>query len=163
MSDTYLDILKILSKDAFTSHADIAKQFKMSVEEVDMIIKELENSKMILGYKALINKEKVFEDRVFAVIEVNISPERNEGFDRIAKRIYRFREVRSLHLMSGDYDLLIFIEGNSLREIANFVSMKLSTIDRVSHTATHFMLRTYKEDGFILNESDQEERLKVAP
>lgn len=163
MQDVELEILKILEKDAFASAGHIARQLGLSEDEVKKTIKELEQSKMILGYKAIVNKEKVFEDTVFAVIEVRVSPERDGGFDRISERLYRFSEVRSLYLMSGDYDLLIFIQGNNLKEVASFVSTKLSTIDRITHTATHFMLKTYKEDGIILAEREKIERLQVTP
>lgn len=163
MPDTYLDVLRILEENAFTSHEKIAKLLNKNVSEIHHIIKELEETKMIIGYKAVINKDKVFEDKVNAVIEVSVSPERDGGFQKIAKRIYSFPEVRSLFLMSGNFDFLIFIEGNNLKEIANFVATKLSTIDKVQHTATHFMLKTYKKDGLILDESETIERLKVMP
>ncbi|MBI4979594.1 MAG: Lrp/AsnC family transcriptional regulator [Spirochaetes bacterium] len=163
MPDLYLQILQILSQDANVPHESIAKQLAVDTAKVKAIIAELEQTKMILGYKAIINKEKVFEDKVFAVIEVRVSPERTGGFDHISKRLYQFPEVRSLYLMSGSYDLLIFIEGKNLKEVAGFVATKLSTIDRILHTATHFVLKTYKEDGIMLDAEAAPERLKVSP
>lgn len=163
MNDRYLSVLQILAQNAYATHDSIAKLLNIKTDEVAAIVKELEHAKMILGYKAIVNKEKVFEDKVFAVIEVRMSPERDGGFDRTSKRLYQFPEVRSLYLMSGDYDLLIFVEGKNLKEIASFVSTKLSTIDRILHTATHFVLKTYKEDGILLDEAESVERLKVSP
>ncbi|MEK6794955.1 MAG: Lrp/AsnC family transcriptional regulator [Spirochaetota bacterium] len=163
MNDRYLSVLQILAQNAHATHDYIATLLNIKADEVSVIVRELEHTKMILGYKAIINKEKVFEDKVFAVIEVRMSPEREGGFDRISKRIYQFPEVRSLYLMSGNYDLLIFVEGKNLKEIASFVSTKLSTIDRILHTATHFVLKTYKEDGILLDEAETVERLKVSP
>lgn len=132
-------------------------------QDVQRRIKQYEDDKIILGYKAVINDDKVDSDLVKAVIEVRIQPEREGGFDRIAKRIARFDEVTSLFLMSGGYDLLIFVEGHSLREVAQFVAEKLATLPGVNSTATHFMLRTYKEQGVLMDGGEEFERLKVSP
>lgn len=163
MEDKHLEVLKMLEKDAFIKPEQAGKQLGLSADEVSSIISQLEQSKIIRGYKAVIDKEQVFADKVFAVIEVSVLPERDSGFDKISERIYKFPEVRSLYLMSGGYDLLIIIEGDTLREVAEFVGSKLSTIERVRHTATHFMLKRYKEDGVIFAETEKTHRLKVAP
>jgi DNA-binding Lrp family transcriptional regulator len=131
--------------------------------EVERRIKQYEDDKVILGYKAVINDDKVDTDLVKAVIEVKVQPEREGGFDRIAKRIAKFDEVTSLFLMSGGYDLLIFVEGHNLREVAQFVAEKLATLEGVSSTATHFMLKTYKEQGVLMEGGEEFERLKVSP
>ena len=125
--------------------------------------KRYEQDKIILGYKAVINDDKIDSDLVKAVIEVKVQPEREGGFDRIAKRIARFDEVTSLFLMSGGYDLLIFVEGRSLREVAQFVAEKLATLEGVTSTGTHFMLKTYKEQGVEMEGGEDFEPLKVSP
>ena len=132
-------------------------------EEVQRRIKQYEDDKVILGYKAIINDDKLDTDLVKAVIEVKIQPEREGGFDRIAKRLAKFNEVTSLFLMSGGYDLLIFVEGHSLREVAQFVAEKLATLEGVNSTATHFMLKTYKDQGVMMEGTEEFERLKVSP
>lgn len=134
-----------------------------SPQEVQRRIKQYEDDKVILSYKAIINDDKLDTDIVKAVIEVKIQPEREGGFDRIAKRIAKFDEVTSLFLMSGGYDLLIFVEGHSLREVAQFVAEKLATLEGVTSTGTHFMLKTYKEQGVLMDGSEDFEQLKVSP
>ncbi len=126
-------------------------------------IKQLEADRSILGYRAVLNEEKLGRDIVRAVIEVRITPERGGGFDKLAERISRYSEVRSCHLMSGGYDLLVEVEGKNLREVAAFVSEKLATIQGVLSTATHFVLRAYKEQGVLMQREDVEERLSVTP
>lgn len=156
-------LLKLLEEHALRAPADLAKMLNIPADEVQRRIKQFEEEKVILGYKAVINDDKLDTDLVKAVIEVRVQPEREGGFDRIAKRIARFDEVTSLFLMSGGYDLLIFVEGRSLREVAQFVAEKLATMPGVNSTATHFMLRTYKEQGVIMDGGEQFEQLKVSP
>jgi DNA-binding Lrp family transcriptional regulator len=156
-------LLKLLEEHALHSNEDLAKMLDLSVEDVQRRIKEYEDDKVILGYKAVINDDKLDTDLVKAVIEVQIQPEREGGFDRIADRIAKFDEVTSLFLMSGGYDLLIFVEGRSLRQVAQFVSEKLATIQGVTSTATHFMLKTFKEQGVMMEMGEEAERLKVSP
>ena len=156
-------LLKLLEQHALHSNAQLAKMLDLSPEEVQRRIKAYEDDKIILGYKAVINDDKVDTDLVKAVIEVKIQPEREGGFDRIADRIAKFDEVTSLFLMSGGYDLLIFVEGRSLRRVAQFVSEKLATIEGVTSTATHFMLKTFKEQGVMMEMGEEPERLKVSP
>lgn len=135
----------------------------MTVEQVEATIAQLERERVILGYQAIINREKWDTDVVTAVIEVKITPERDGGFDRIAARIAKFEEVQTCYLMSGGYDLLIIIEGKNLRSIASFVAEKLSTIGAVQSTATHFRLKTYKENGAFHQVEQTPERLAVSP
>jgi DNA-binding Lrp family transcriptional regulator len=156
-------LLKLLEEHALHSHEQLAKMLNLSVEEVQRRIKAYEDDKVILGYKAVINDDKLDTDLVKAVIEVKVQPEREGGFDRIAERIAKFDEVTSLFLMSGAYDLLIFVEGRSLRQVAQFVSEKLATLQGVNSTATHFMLKTFKEQGVLMEMGEAAERLKISP
>jgi DNA-binding Lrp family transcriptional regulator len=156
-------LLKCLEEHALRTPDDLARMLNLPTEEVQRRIKQYEDDKIILGYKAVINDDKVDSDLVKAVIEVKIQPEREGGFDRIARRIARFEEVTSLFLMSGGYDLLIFVEGRSLRAVAQFVAEKLATLPGVNSTATHFMLRTYKEQGVMIDGGEEFERLKISP
>ncbi len=123
----------------------------------------MEKDNVILGYGTVINWEKVGEETVTAMIEVKVAPEREVGFNSIAERIYRFPEVRSVYLMSGSYDLSVVVEGKTMKEVARFVSHKLSTIDRVQSTVTHFILKRYKEDHFIFEKEEADKRLVVSP
>lgn len=156
-------LLKLLEEHALRTPADLGKMLNVSAAEISLRIKQYEDEKVILGYKAVINDDKVDTDLVKAVIEVKIQPEREGGFDRIAKRIAKFDEVTSLFLMSGGYDLLIFVEGHNLRAVAQFVAEKLATLAGVTSTATHFMLKTYKEQGVMMEGTEEYERLKVSP
>jgi DNA-binding Lrp family transcriptional regulator len=156
-------LLTLLEEHALRTAADLGKMLNLPAAEVQRRIKEYEDNKVILGYKAVINDDRVDTDLVKAVIEVKVQPEREGGFARIAKRIARFDEVTSLFLMSGAYDLLIFVEGHSLRQVAQFVAEKLATLEGVTSTATHFMLKTYKEQGVMMDGHEEFERLKVSP
>ena len=156
-------LLKLLEEHALRTPDQLGKMLNCPTEEVQRRIKQYEDDKVILGYKAIINDDKLDTDIVKAVIEVKIQPEREGGFDRIAKRLAKFNEVTSLFLMSGGYDLLIFVEGHSLREVAQFVAEKLATLEGVNSTATHFMLKTYKDQGVMMEGTEEFERLKVSP
>ena len=156
-------LLKLLEEHALRTPDELAKMLDAKPADVKRRIKQYEDDKVILGYKAVINDDKVDTDLVKAVIEVKIQPEREGGFDRIAKRIAKFDEVTSLFLMSGGYDLLIFVEGRSLREVAQFVAEKLATQQGVTSTGTHFMLKTYKEQGVMMDGEEENERLKISP
>jgi DNA-binding Lrp family transcriptional regulator len=156
-------LLTLLEEHALRSHEQLAKMLDLDVDEVRRRIKAYEDDKVILGYKAVINDDRVDTDLVKAVIEVKVQPEREGGFDRIAERIAKFDEVTSLFLMSGGYDLLLFVEGHSLRQVAQFVAEKLATIQGVNATATHFMLKTFKEQGVMMEAGEQAERLKISP
>ncbi|HAB19143.1 MAG TPA: Lrp/AsnC family transcriptional regulator [Verrucomicrobiota bacterium] len=156
-------LLKLLASDASLSASQLAALLDLSEADVRSQIKQAEQSRMILGYRAVLNEEKLGRDLVRAVIEVKITPERGGGFDKLAERIAKYAEVRSCHLMSGGYDLLVEVEGSNLREVAAFVSEKLSTIQGVLSTATHFVLRAYKEQGVMMADAPADERLAVAP
>lgn len=131
--------------------------------EVRTRLQALESSRQIMGYRAILNEEAIQRDVVRAVIEVRITPERGGGFDKLAERIAKYSEVRSCHLMSGGFDLLVEVEGANLREVATFVSEKLATLQGVLSTATHFVLRAYKEQGVLMQRQAEDERLAVAP
>ncbi|MBN2041985.1 MAG: Lrp/AsnC family transcriptional regulator [Spirochaetes bacterium] len=157
------DILEILSKNGKTPHEDIAKQLDISLETVKKYISKFEKDKIILRYRTHINWERIKHHEVRALIEVKVIPERGLGFDAIAESIYRFPEVTALSLISGGYDLLVQVEGPTLQEVALFVSEKLATLKNVQSTATHFLLKKYKEDGDILVEQPDSKRLPISP
>lgn len=156
-------LLKLLKENAALKPAQLAQMLGISESEVVSTIKRYEQEGVILGYRTVLNEEKLGLENVRAVIEVKISPEREGGFNRLAERIAKYSEVRSCYLMSGGYDLLVFVEGKNLREVASFVSEKLATIQGVLSTATHFMLKPYKEHGVMMAREQNEERLAVAP
>ena len=156
-------LLKLLKRDAHTAPEDLARELNLSAPEVNARIARYEEEGVILGYQAILNTDKTGDDLVTAVIEVKITPERGGGFDRLAERIAKHTEVRSCYLMSGGYDLLVVVEGDNLREVARFVAEKLATIQGVISTATHFMLKVYKEHGVLVSEESNEERLAVSP
>ncbi|HNQ88217.1 MAG TPA: Lrp/AsnC family transcriptional regulator [Verrucomicrobiota bacterium] len=156
-------LLRVLRENAALKPAQIAALLGLSEAEVKARIQAYEADQVILGYRTVLNEEKLGVDSVRAVIEVKITPEREGGFNRIAERIAKYREVRSCYLMSGAYDLLVEVEGDSLRDVAMFVSEKLATIQGVLSTATHFMLKPYKEQGLLVQRETNEERLPVTP
>ncbi|NLC17105.1 MAG: Lrp/AsnC family transcriptional regulator [Clostridiales bacterium] len=145
------EILKILTDDARHTPKEIAVMLGVEEQKVKDTIKELETKGIIVKYTAIINEEKMGKDLVEAFIEVKVSPQHNRGFDAIAEEIYQFEEVKSLYLVSGAYDLAVIVEGKTLKEVAMFVSQKLSTLERVISTATHFILKKYKDGGVLLN------------
>ena len=156
-------LLKLLRENAAITPAQLSKMLDLPEAEVAAKIKGYEKDQVILGYRTVLNEEKLGVDLVRAVIEVKITPERGGGFDRLAERIAKYAEVNSCYLMSGGYDLLVVVEGNTLREVATFVSEKLATIQGVLSTATHFMLKPYKEQGVLMAREQNEERLAVVP
>ena len=156
-------LLKLLRENAAITPAQLSKMLDLPEAEVAAKIKGYEKDQVILGYRTVLNEEKLGVDLVRAVIEVKITPERGGGFDRLAERIAKYAEVNSCYLMSGGYDLLVVVEGNTLREVATFVSEKLATIQGVLSTATHFMLKPYKEQGVLMAREHNEERLAVTP
>ncbi len=156
-------LLKLLRQDASLTPAQLAAMLDLSEAEVRSRLAALADSGVLLGYRAVLNEDKLGREIVRAVIEVRITPERGGGFDKLAERIARHDEVRSCYLMSGGYDLMVEVEGTSLRQVASFVSEKLSTLQGVLSTATHFVLRAYKEQGVLMKVAATEERLAVAP
>jgi DNA-binding Lrp family transcriptional regulator len=157
------ELLKILQANATESRENIAKMLNVSVAEVNQRIAKYEKDGVIRGYQAILNEDQLNLDTVTAVIEVKVSPQREGGFNTVAERISRFPEVRSAYLMSGTYDVLLFVEGHNLRQVAAFVSERLSPLDGVLSTSTHFMLKTYKRLGVLMESGHAEERLSVAP
>ena len=158
-----MSILQILTEDARTPADRIAIMLGKSEEEIRETIHRLEEQRIILKYPALINWQRVDVDEVEALIEVRVTPQRDHGFDAIAEQIYRFGEVRNVYLMSGGYDLLVMLKSQTLKKLALFVAEKLSTIDGVLSTATHFVLKRYKSQGVIMDERTEDRRLQVSP
>jgi len=156
-------LLKLLREDASLQAADLARMLNLPEADVAAKIKRYEADQVILGYRAVLNEERLGLQTVRAVIEVKITPERGGGFNRLAERIAKYDEVISCYLMSGGYDLQVVVEGENLREVASFVSEKLATIQGVISTATHFMLKPYKEQGVLMSRDQQEHRLAVTP
>ena len=156
------ELLNILRKNARTSIEDIAKMTRSTPAQVAARIEDYEKDGTIRGYRTLINEDNLKEDSVTAVIEVKVQPEREGGFDRIARRISGFPEVVNMYLMSGKYDLLLFVAGKNLREVASFVSERLATLDGVLSTGTHFMLKTYKQDGVLMDGEKSEDGAQVS-
>ena len=156
-------ILKAINKNSKLSTEDLSKMLGISEEEVKTTIRELEEEKVICGYPTLINWEKVEnEEKVSAIIEVKVAPQRGQGFDRIAERIYKFDEVSDVYLVSGSHDLTVILEGKSMREVANFVAEKLSPLDAVLSISTNFILKKYKEHGLpLVGETKKDERMLV--
>lgn len=162
MKKIYEDILKVLSEDSRTGADEIALMINRGKDEVKAAVAEMESSGIILKYGVLLDEEKLQKDSVQALIEVKVTPKSTQGFDEIAGDISRFDEVKSLYLMSGSYDLCIIIEGKTLKEVALFVSEKLSVLGSVLSTATHFILKKYKSEGVCMKSVDSE-RLVVHP
>ncbi len=156
-------LLNLLEDNALATPETLAAQLNLTPDEVRSQIKQLEKDRVILAYKAIVDDERAKRTHVKAVIEVRITPEREGGFDRLAHRIAQYSEVRSCFLMSGGFDLLVFVEGNTLQEVAGFVSEKLSSLPGVLSTATHFNLKTYKVQGVLREAVVNEERLQVSP
>ena len=157
------ELLAILEKNSRIDFKELA--VLLGVEETAVLeeLEKLEKEGIICGYHTLINWEKTSIEKVTALIEVRVTPQRGQGFDKIAERIYNYPEVRSVYLISGGYDLLVIIEEKTLREISNFVSDKLSTLDSVLSTATHFILKKYKDHGTILTKKHEDEREIITP
>ena len=157
------EILKILEDDARITTKQIATMAGIPSSEVAKLIKQAEESRTILKYKTIVNWDKVEDEHVWALIEVRVTPEPDAGFDSVAERVAHFPQVRSAYLASGTYDLLLVVLGKSEHEIADFVSEKLSHIECVQGTVTHFVLKRYKEDGEILDGEDGAKRLPLTP
>ncbi len=157
------EILSILEGNARLSDAEIARMVGMETGEVKAIISELEHKGIIRKYKAVINYEKLGIETVQALIDVKVSPERSTGYDSVAERISRFPEVKSLRLVSGEYDLSVLVTGKTIHEVAYFVAEKIAPLEQVRNTVTHFLLKTYKENGEIYEEKEKLKRLAVTP
>ena len=157
------DILAILSADARKTPKDISVMLGISEQDAEKKIKNLEDRGIIVGYMAIVNTDTVEDDTVEALIEVKVTPQRGQGFDRIADEIASQPEVQNLYLMSGVYDLAVFVKGKSLKSVSRFVSERISTYDSVISTATHFILKRYKVEGAVLKPEEESVRLSVQP
>ncbi|MBF0385555.1 MAG: Lrp/AsnC family transcriptional regulator [Candidatus Omnitrophica bacterium] len=158
------EILEILSKDARITPEEIARLTKKDANDVKKAIKSYEKDGTIVKYKAIVNQDMIKDSKewVRALIEVSITPQKDVGFENIAERIYNFPEVSSCYLVSGTYDLLVVVEGDSLHTVSSFISSKLAPMQNVRSTATHFLLKKYKEDGHIFKKSPQGKRLNIS-
>ncbi len=153
------EILRILDKEqGRIDRSKIAAMLRMDESEVAAKMAEMEKNNVIVGYKTIVNWDKTDRDVVTALIELRITPQRGEGFDKVAKRIYKYPQVRSLYLMSGAYDLAVTIEGKSMKEVALFVAQKLAPMDSIISTATHFVLKKYKEEGIVFEDDEKDTR-----
>jgi DNA-binding Lrp family transcriptional regulator len=164
LSEQELEVLQIIEKNSRIELQDLAKMTNLSEEEIRITLKKLEEMRVIVRYSTIIDWAKVEEHQgVTAMIDVKVTPKRGVGFDEVAKGIYRFKEVDSVYLMSGAYDLSVIVEGRTMNEVAKFVSEKLSTLDSVVSTTTHFILKKYKHDGTVFGDADQDKRIVVSP
>jgi len=163
MEEKIRKVLDILVDNAKAMPKEIATMVGAAEDEVVKIIEKLEKDKLVLKYKAVVNSDKLNNGEVESFIEVKVTPQRDKGFDSIAERIYKFPEVKALWLMSGNYDFMALVKGKNLKDVAAFVSEKLSTIEGVRSTATHFLLKRYKEDGVAFYDQEAAERLKISP
>jgi len=157
------ELLAIIEKNSRIDFNELAVLLGASEEQVLNEISALEKEGIICGYHTLINWEKTSIENVTALIEVKVTPQRGKGFDNMAERIYNYPEVKAVYLISGGYDLLVILEEKSLKEIAGFVSDKLATLDSILSTATHFILKKYKDHGTILNKESKDEREVIIP
>lgn len=153
------EILRILDKEQGAINvAKISRMLGKSEEEVSAALRDMEEKNIIAGYKTIVNWDKTDRDVVTALIELKVTPQRGEGFDKVAKRIYKYPQVKALYLMSGAYDLSVMIEGKSMKDVALFVAQKLAPMDGIISTATHFVLKPYKMEGIILEDNEKDTR-----
>ena len=157
------DILKALDKDSKLTIQDLADMLAVEPEIIRTEIQEMEEEKVICGYPTLIDWDKTTIEKVTALIEVKVAPRRGVGFDYMADRIYKFEEVQYVYLMSADYGLMVIVEGRTMKEVASFVSSKLAPMESVLSTATHFVLKKYKEHGIPMVEDEKDERMLITP
>ena len=157
------ELLELLEHDARRPVSELAAILHRSEYEVEKDIRQLEKDHILLGYNAIVDWNRAGRNSVVSAIEVNLTPQREVGFDAIAERISRFEEVSSVYLMSGSFDLLVILEGESLHEIADFIATRLATIEGVTSTRSHFVLKPYKKDGLIVGDKERDRRLVVSP
>lgn len=157
------DVLEMLEKDSRLTASEIAAQTGLGEKDVSRFIREMEARGIIKRYRTLIDWEKYGDDAVYAIIEVRLNPERNVGYDAVARRISKFPEVVTCMLVSGDHDLHLVIKGRTMKEVAFFVAEKIAPLSQVAHTATHFMLRSYKQEGDVMFEKEADSRLVIHP
>ena len=161
--DLQRQILNLIERDAKLNASTLATMLDTDESKDTAMIKKMEDERIILGYNTIINWDKIGDETVTAMIEVKMQPEREVGFNRIAERICRFPEVKSVQLISGTYDLSVIVTGKTLKDISWFVSHKLSTLDQIQSTVTLFILKTYKQEHFMFNDNDDDKRLVVSP
>lgn len=163
MSDPLRELLSVLEADAHASPARLAALTGIAEDEVRAAVATWEADGVIRRYKTVVDWDRLGDERVTAFVDVTVAPERGRGYDEVAERIARFREVRAVHLVSGAQDLRVEVVGRSMKEVADFVAQRLSGVDRVTATSTHFLLRRYKDDGEILADPEPDRRLPVTP
>ncbi len=163
MDEKALEILKILEGNSKLTPSEISEMTGILREDVEDIIKKLEDDGIILKYKTIVDWEKAGVEEVYAIIDVRVSLTREKGYDDIAKRIAKFPEVHAIRLVSGEYDFQVVVKGKTLKDVAFFVAEKISTIPEVRDTVTHFVLRTYKEEGVLLFADEEDRRLAIVP
>ncbi|MCF7755652.1 Lrp/AsnC family transcriptional regulator [Paenibacillus sp. FSL R5-0517] len=163
LNDLQLKVLDLLKEDARRTPTLLSTLLGESEDKIKNAVAQLEQDHVIVKYATVVNWSKIDDEKVTALIEVQITPERGRGFEGIAERIYLYPQVKSVYLMSGAYDLLVEVEGGNLREVANFVSEKLSPIDSVLSTKTNFILKKYKQDGIIFEDHQEDNRLMISP
>ncbi len=158
------EILKLIERNSKFTAEDLSVMLDWDLEEVEEEIRKMEEENIICGYPTVINWDDTDEERVTALIEVKVTPQRGKGFEKIAQRIYKFNEVESVYLMSGGFDLAVTVKGKSLKEVARFVSTKLAPMETIMSTGTHFVLKKYKENGLpLVKEVSGDERMPVTP
>ncbi|RFU63743.1 Lrp/AsnC family transcriptional regulator [Peribacillus glennii] len=164
LTEKELEILRIIETNSRIELGNLAKMTDQATEDIETALKKLEEMRVIVRYSTIINWAKVDDyEGVTAMIDVKVTPKRGVGFDEVARRIYRFQEVESVYLMSGVYDLSVVVRGRSMNDVARFVSEKLSTLDSVISTTTHFILKKYKHDGTIFEQVEEDKRIVVSP
>ena len=156
------EILRVMDKNARITVTDLATILDAREEEISREITEMEREKIIYGYHTMIDWDRTNDDHVLALIEVRVTPQRDQGFDAVAERIYRFDEVSSVYLMSGAFDLMVVVEGKTMKEVALFVARRLAVLDYVLSTSTNFVLKKYKENGMVLADEKKDERIIVS-
>ena len=157
------EILRIIERNSRIDTGELAVRLGRDESDVVNEMMKMEEEGIICGYHTMINWEKTTQETVTALIEVRVTPQRGEGFDKIAERVYKYPEVKSVYLISGGFDLLVTLEGKTLKEVSMFISDKLSTLDTVISTSTHFILKKYKDHGTILTKKKQDERQMITP
>ncbi len=157
------EILRIIERNSRIDTGELAVRLGRDESDVVNEMMKMEEEGIICGYHTMINWEKTTQETVTALIEVRVTPQRGEGFDKIAERVYKYPEVKSVYLISGGFDLLVTLEGKTLKEVSMFISDKLSTLDTVISTSTHFILKKYKDHGTIMTKKKQDERQMITP
>jgi DNA-binding Lrp family transcriptional regulator len=163
MDEKDLELLRILEENSRLSTEDIATMTNLTTSEVAARVQALESARIIKGYSTVVNWEKAGNGEVSAIIELKVSPERDFGYDRIAERLCRFRQVRTLRLITGTYDLQLIVTGKNMQDVSRFVSEHVAPMDRIRETATHIIMKSYKENGNTFFEQPETERLPYSP